>query len=179
VAVLAALPAALVPAARADAHGCAHAHTLIAAASRHQLQRSVVCLINQQRRRHHLPRLRGNQRLNRSAQGWTNAMVRHGNFSHGADFASRITAAGLSWSMAGENIATGFETPSSVVRAWMASDGHCRNILSASFADVGTGVSGRGVAGSGSAGTWTQDFALPMGHGAPSHNYGPANGCPY
>jgi uncharacterized protein YkwD len=106
-------------------------------------------------------------------------MVRSGSFSHGADFASRISAAGFSWSRAGENIATGFRTPAAVVRAWMASTGHCVNILSPSFADVGTGISRHGVAGSGSAGTWTQDFALPMGHRPPSYKSGPANGCPY
>jgi uncharacterized protein YkwD len=106
-------------------------------------------------------------------------MVRDESFSHGADFASRISAVGFSWSRAGENIASGFETPAAVVHAWMGSTGHCENILSPSFADVGTGVSRRGIAGAGSAGTWTQDFALPMGHRAPSGNSGPASGCPY
>jgi uncharacterized protein YkwD len=165
----------------ASAHrrGCRHAHTRIAAASRAQLQRAVVCLINRQRAERHLPRLHANQRLNRSAQGWTNRMVRTDSFSHGADFAARISAVGFDWSRAGENIATGFHTPAAVVRAWMASPGHCQNILSPSFADVGTGVSGRPIAGAGGNGTWTQDFGLPMGHRAPSGNSGPAQGCPY
>ena len=178
-AALGLLAAVLLPAATAQASGCAFAHTPIPAASRHELKEAVVCLINEQRARHHLPRLHASGRLDRSAQGWTNTMVRHGAFSHGADFASRISAVGFSWSMAGENIATGFMTPAAVVNAWMGSTGHCENILSPSFADVGTGVTRRGVAGAGSAGTWTQDFALPMGHHAPSGNSGPASGCPY
>jgi len=44
------------------------------------LQEAVVCLINQQRTHRHLPRLHENQRLNRSAQGWTDVMVRQDDF---------------------------------------------------------------------------------------------------
>jgi uncharacterized protein YkwD len=168
------------PAASAHAgRGCRHANTPIAGASRSALQKSVVCLINRQRSARHLPRLRENGRLNRSAQGWTNSMVRFDDFSHGSDFSARISAVGFNWSMVGENIATGFATPASVVRAWMASPGHCRNILTPSFLDVGTGLSRSPVRGFGSRGTWTQDFGLPMNRHAPSGNWGPANGCPY
>jgi uncharacterized protein YkwD len=164
----------------ASAHGCSNANTPIAAASRAQLQRSVVCLVNRQRTERRLPRLHTSRRLNRSAQGWTNAMVRSDSFTHGANFAARITAVGFVWSLAGENIATGFSTPAQVVRGWMASTGHCQNILSPSFANIGTGVSGQRIPGFASAGgTWTQDFGLPMGHHSPSTNTGPASGCPY
>lgn len=163
-----------------DQRRCQHASTPIAAASRHELQSVVVCLINQQRTERHLPRLQVSQRLSRSAQGWTNTMVSHANFSHGADFAARISAVGFNWAMVGENIATGFRTPAAVVRAWMASPGHCQNILSPSFADVGTGVSGRSIPGfSSRPGTWTQDFGLATGAHALSPNWGPASRCPY
>lgn len=138
-----------------------------------------MCLINEQRRAHGLPRLRESRRLDRSAQGWTDTMVRDGMFTHGSDFAARITAAGFTWSTAGENIATGFPTPRSVVDAWMASTGHCQNILSPSYADVGTGVDNHGIRGYGGPATWTQDFALPQGASPPSNNSGPAAGCPY
>jgi uncharacterized protein YkwD len=148
-------------------------------ATRAQLQHAVVCLVNQQRARHGLPRLRASKRLNRSAQGWTNEMVGHDFFAHGANFSGRITAVGFNWSSVGENIATGFRTPAAVVRAWMGSPGHCRNILTPTFLDLGVGVSKRGVPGAGGAGTWTQDFGLPMSASAPSGNWGPANGCPY
>jgi uncharacterized protein YkwD len=170
--------AAFAPA--ASAQGCANANTPISAASHRGLQRTVVCLVNRQRTERRLPRLHASRRLDRSAQGWTNSMVRSDSFTHGANFAARITAVGFVWSMAGENIATGFSTPAQVVRGWMASTGHCQNILSPSFADVGTGVSDRGIPGfSSGGGTWTQDFGLPMGHHAPSSNTGPASGCPY
>lgn len=160
--------------------GCEHATTPVAAASRPELQRAVVCLINQQRTDRGLPRLVMNRRLNRAAQGWTNVMVHKRDFSHGADFASRISAAGFNWSNVGENIATGYRTPESVVRGWMASAGHCQNILSPNFLDVGIGVSQYSIPGvARSAGTWTQDFALPRGRRAPSSNIRPASGCPY
>jgi uncharacterized protein YkwD len=166
--------------AAARGRGCAHANTPVAAASRAALQRAVVCLVNQQRRAHGLPGMRENARLNRSAQGWTTVMIAHRYFSHGADFASRISAAGFKWSTAGENIATGFRTPAAVVGGWMASAGHCQNILNPNFRSVGTGVSDLAIAGYASGGgTWTQDFGLLMGQHPASGNWGPANGCPY
>lgn len=173
--------AAFAPSAAAQPKpGCEHATTPVSAASRPELQRAVVCLINQQRTRRGLPRLLINSRLNRSAQGWTDARVHRRDFSHGADFASRISAAGFKWSNVGENIATGYRTPASVMRGWMASAGHCQNILSPSFLNVGIGVSEHPIRGvSRSTGTWTQDFALPRGKRAPSSNVGPASGCPY
>jgi uncharacterized protein YkwD len=183
--VLAVLAVALtsvvfVPMASAHGRACAKAHTRVASASRAQLQRTVVCLINDQRRMRGLPDLSENSRLNRSAQGWTDAMVSHRDFSHGADFAARITAAGFHWSNAGENIATGFATPTTVVTAWMASTGHCQNILNPSYRYVGTGVSGRPIGDVHVVGgTWTQDFGLLMGQPAASGNWGPADGCPY
>ena len=164
----------------ADA-GCAYANTPATDAPRAALKTAVVCLINQQRRERGLPALADNERLDRSAQAWTDTMVHTNGFSHGDDFSARITAVGFRWSAAGENIATGFVTPRQVVDGWMGSVGHCRNILAPNFADVGTGIVARGVnqyTGRNSS-TWTQDFALPMGAHAPSGNNGPANGCPY
>jgi uncharacterized protein YkwD len=146
------------------------------------LRPAVLCLINQQRTRRGLPPLRASDQLNRSAQGWTQTMVRTGRFTHGPGdaFARRISATGYNWQTAGENIATGFPTPRSVVAGWMASTDHCRNILNPSFRDVGTGEVDAPVAtfASGPA-TWTQDFGLRMGASAPSRNRRPMNGCPY
>ena len=139
---------------------------------------AAVCLINQQRIKHHLPALHVHQDLNRSAQGWTNVMVDTSRFTHGRDFGSRIAAAGYSWSSAGENIATGFLTPEAVVKAWMASPDHCQNILDPTYSDVGTGLSNHRLGRYGPS-TWTQDFGLWTGHHAPSANYGPQSGCPY
>ncbi len=162
------------------ASGCANATAIVGRAPVQALRAAVVCLINQQRTGRHLPPLHASVLLDRSAQNWTNAMVASDVFSHGSNFAARISAVGFDWRSAGENIATGFQTPRSVVRAWMASTGHCQNILNPTYANVGTGVSRRQVRGWASgAGTWTQDFALSMFKSPPSANWGPADGCPY
>ncbi len=170
----------VVSAASARGRGCAQAHTPIAATSRAALQRAVVCLVDQQRRERGLPALQENARLNRSAQGWTDTMVALRDFTHGADFAARITAVGFRWSSVGENIATGFNTPASVVGGWMASTGHCQNILNPQFRYLGVGVSDHSIAGvSSGGGTWTQDFGLGLGQRPASGDWGPAQGCPY
>lgn len=163
----------------ASAEGCAHAQSSVFGASPAQLRGAVVCLVNAQRRERGLPGLHADGRLDRSAQHWTNYMVGHDVFTHGPNFAARITAVGFDWSTAGENIATGFPTPASAVGGWMASQDHCYNILTPVFRSVGTGVSAAGVSGFGGNGTWTQDFGLRMGSRARSHDWGPAQGCPY
>jgi uncharacterized protein YkwD len=169
---------AFTSAAAAHSRGCAHANSSIHSASHARLRRAVVCLVNRERAKHHLPKFVDNGRLDRSAQGWTNEMVTHRNFTHGADFASRISAVGFDWSSVAENIAAGYQTPASVVRAWMQSTGHCQNILSPVYRMVGTGVS-NGAPSTNDSGTWTQDFGLWMGQHAASASYGAAEGCPY
>jgi uncharacterized protein YkwD len=165
--------------AAAHAPTCAHAHVRISHASgRGEVRQAVNCLINVQRRNHGLPGLRGNNRLNDSAQGWTNVMVHDRAFSHGADFAGRISAVGFDWSRAGENIATGYGTAAGVVRAWMASTGHCQNILNPQFREEGMGVD-LGDALPHGRGTWTMDFALRMHQRATSNDWAAAEGCPY
>jgi uncharacterized protein YkwD len=180
-ALIAAAAICLAPAASARAHPtCSYADTPASAATRAQMRAAVVCLINHQRTKRHLPALHARPSLDRSAQRWTNTMIASRRFTHGGNFAARITAAGFNWSAAGENIATGFATPHDVVRAWMASTGHCRNILDPTFADVGTGVSPHPVGHlPGAPATWTQDFGLQAGHTPPSGNHRPARGCPY
>lgn len=141
---------------------------------------AVACLVNAQRAHFGLPPLQEQPQLESSAQQWTNSMVSAGDLTHGVDFAARIAATGYVFQTAGENIATGFLTPSDVVSGWMHSAGHCRNILTPSYRDVGTGVSPYPVRGWASTpATWTQDFGLSMRQTAPSANWGPANGCPY
>jgi uncharacterized protein YkwD len=181
-------PAAVTASARrqavvhATAHrrACANANTAATAHNLATMRAAVLCLVNRQRTSRGLPPLRENARLDRSAQGWTQRMVTFDEFTHGADFAARITAVGYDWSYAGENIATGYPTPRSVMNGWMASQGHCQNILDPGFSAIGIGVVPRAVRGwaSGPA-TWTEDFGLPMGYPNPSNNHRPADGCPY
>lgn len=64
-------------------------------------------------------------------------------FSHTRPNGSRgltaLNEAGVSYRMAGENIASGQQSAQAVVSAWMNSSGHRANILSASFGRMGVG----------------------------------------
>jgi uncharacterized protein YkwD len=157
---------------------CPDANVAITQAQPGQMRLAVLCLVNEQRTAHGLPKLTPSDKLDRSAQGWTDSMVDSDEFSHGSAFMDRISAAGFDWTTVGENIATGYETPASVVRAWMNSPGHCANILDPAYREVGTGVSARRIPrASSEVGTWTQDFGRLMGQPALSGNDGPANAC--
>ena len=63
-------------------------------------------------------------------------------FSHtnpdGEGPGQRLTKAGYSGGW-GENIAWGQSTPAQVVDSWMNSDGHCANIMRASYTKIGIG----------------------------------------
>ena len=71
-------------------------------------------------------------------------------FSHtrpdGSSCFSATTQFGVSFRTAGENIAYGYRSPEQVVQGWMNSEGHRKNILSASFSVIGIGCyESRGV----------------------------------
>ncbi len=126
------------------------------------MRKAVVCLVNKQRAERGLPALGESRQLDRSAQGWSNWMVRAASFTHGSNFTGRLSAVGYNWSIAGENIATGFSTPWDVMKGWMGSSDHCHNILAPQFTDIGVGVNSHRLGIYGPS-TWTQDFGLPRG----------------
>ena len=61
-------------------------------------------------------------------------------FSHtspeGVDMGQRASAEGYAWSSLGENIAAGNSTVSGVMALWLASPGHCSNIMNPAFTEV-------------------------------------------
>lgn len=68
-------------------------------------------------------------------------MVAGNFFSHtgsdGSNAGQRATAAGYGWRTWGENIAAGQVGVDAVVAGWMASPGHCANVMNARFEDIG------------------------------------------
>jgi len=74
-------------------------------------------------------------------------------FSHtgldGSTPGQRIKAAGYQWNSYGENIAIGYPTEQDVMNGWLNSEGHCKNIMSGLFKDIGVGEDGN---------YWTQEF---------------------
>jgi uncharacterized protein YkwD len=61
-------------------------------------------------------------------------------FSHtgtgGSTVGTRAQAAGYSYRAVGENIAAGYTTLDAVMAGWLASPGHCANLMNASYQDV-------------------------------------------
>jgi uncharacterized protein YkwD len=70
-------------------------------------------------------------------------MAALGYFSHtsqdGRSPWDRIAAAGYTAFATGENIAAGQATPATVVSGWMASTGHCENIMKGTSNEIGVG----------------------------------------
>ena len=52
----------------------------------------------------------------------------------------RIDATGYNWQTCGENIAAGQPSIRAAVKAWLASPGHCANIMDPDFEEMGLGM---------------------------------------
>ncbi len=76
----------------------------------------------------------------------------------GHSVGDRLTADGIGYTAAGENIAMGYQTVESVMQGWMNSPGHRANILRESFTHLGVGVH---LDDGGP--WWTQVFVVPTG----------------
>jgi uncharacterized protein YkwD len=66
----------------------------------------------------------------------------------------RMGQAGYTYSSAGENIAGGSPDAAGTMQQWMGSDGHCANIMSPNFEEIGVGYYPGGEWGT----LWTQAF---------------------
>jgi len=88
----------------------------------------IVDLVNVERRRHGLKPLRMAERLMTSARSWSRTQANNHRMYH---------SSGLG---VGENVAWNQRDPSDVMRAWMNSAGHRRNILNPNYREIGVGV---------------------------------------
>jgi uncharacterized protein YkwD len=178
-----ALGAVALPAAPASAAGCDGADTTLTTLSVSAARDAVLCLVNAERAARGLNAVNQDDKLRAAADLHSLDMVAGGFFDHvnllGEDPGDRITAAGYEWASYGENIAAGYRTPRKVMEGWMRSTGHCHNVLSPSFTELGVGISPVAATLPGMIGTWTQDFGRPEGVAAPSHDEAPSEGCPY
>ena len=121
-----------------------------AAAEADEVQARVLALVNDARSR---PQRCGDKvfapapplRLNPTLQGIANThaadMARNNYFSHtgrdGSTVDGRATRAGYPWRAIGENIAAGQLGADAAVRSWLNSPGHCANIMSPAFSEMG------------------------------------------
>lgn len=121
-------------------------------------QRRVVALVNIEREKVGHDPLTEAPKLDKGATAKAADMRDKGYFSHtsptfGSPFAMMKTY-GVSYNRAGENIASGYRTPESVVRGWMKSPGHRANILSTKYGKIGIGYAKGGKSGA----YWVQWF---------------------
>jgi len=102
-------------------------------------------------------------KLEAAASRHSTDMAVHNFFSHtgsdGSNVGQRVTDAGYRWSGVAENIAAGQDTVSQVMSGWLASAGHCANIMRASYTDVGVACVSSDGSTYGS--YWTMDLASP------------------
>ncbi len=115
----------------------------------------VATLVNEQRAANGLSPLTLDYSLSNVARAKSQDMHDNNYFAHtsptyGSPF-EMMTAFGISYRTAGENIAMGYNTPEAVMEGWMNSEGHRANILNGSFTTIGVGYVADGN-------YWTQEF---------------------
>ncbi|MCO4851054.1 CAP domain-containing protein [Bacillus vallismortis] len=118
-------------------------------------EKKVVELTNAERQKQGLKPLQIDETLSKSARAKSQDMKDKNYFDHqsptyGSPF-DMMKSFGISYKTAGENIAKGQKTPEAVVKAWMNSEGHRKNILNANFTHIGVGYVESGS-------IWTQQF---------------------
>ena len=102
----------------------------------------LLKLHNRERRDDGEKPLKLNNKLSEAAQEYADYLAKSGKFSHTAKgtMSSRVKDAGYKPRAVGENIAVGQKSASSVLKSWMHSEGHKRNILSDKYTEVGFGI---------------------------------------
>jgi uncharacterized protein YkwD len=133
----------------------------------------VIDLVNVERVAHGLVAVRSSSELNRAALDHTRKQADDGQIYHvdpddGSNPGERISRTGYTFSAWGENVAAGYRTAQDVMKGWMDSPGHCRNILNPGFTEIGVGyVTGGAVFGT----FWTQAFARPADEPRPAGTF--------
>lgn len=107
--------------------------------------------------------LKASRLLDKAALIHAQDMAKHDLFEHrgsdGSEPAQRVTRVGYRWRAVGENIASGPADAEAVVQGWLDSPGHCSNIMSPQYTEMGIAyvVNTRSRGGI----YWAQDFASP------------------
>lgn len=126
-----------------------------------RVRAGILAEVNAQRKKAGVPPLGANALLDRAAQRHAEDMLARGYFAHESParktVRERAREAGYDWRAVGENIAEGQFTVDEVMRTWMDSPGHRRNILDPDFRELGVGLA-LGRSGSGYRVLWAQAF---------------------
>ena len=104
-----------------------------------------------------------NAALGTAAQGHSRAMARGNYFAHqdpdGRSVADRAKSAGFRGHRIGENIAAGQGSPNKAMQDWLASPGHCANLMNPMFNQVGAAYATDSRSDAGV--YWTMVFGAP------------------
>lgn len=110
-----------------------------------------------------VPALTWDYSLEQAAFVHSSNMANYNFFDHtglnGDSPSDRVTDQGYSWSATGENIAAGQQSIAEVMDGWLKSPGHCKNIMSANFTQMGASSVTNSSSQYGI--YWTQVFARP------------------
>ncbi|HEU4851243.1 MAG TPA: CAP domain-containing protein [Telluria sp.] len=108
------------------------------------------------------PALAWNGALGQAALAHSKDMARRRVFGHaggdGSDVGKRATRAGYGWRSVAENISFGQRSAEEAVEGWLASPGHCANLMNPAFTEMGAAYALRGAPRP--AAYWTQVFGL-------------------
>jgi uncharacterized protein YkwD len=81
----------------------------------------------------------------------------------GSDVGTRTNRVGYAWWGVGENVSAGYRSGPEALVGWMNSPGHCANMMSAGYTEVGVGA----AHASGDAFGWYRAMVLAKGRGKP------------
>jgi uncharacterized protein YkwD len=133
--------------------GATAADAVVGRASSDTLRARVVELVNAARSKSRrcgserfaaAPPLTTSRKLDDAASVHARDMMRRQFFDHGGSDGSqpkdRVLRTGYQSRLTGENIALGPESAEEVVAGWLASPGHCANIMDSRFQQIGVGL---------------------------------------
>ncbi|MEO8202446.1 MAG: CAP domain-containing protein [Betaproteobacteria bacterium] len=107
--------------------------------------------------------VRWNEVLARAARSHSDDMAKNNFFGHdsrnGTSSADRVERAGYDYGGTAENIAAGQMTTEAAMAAWLASPGHCANLMQADYLEMGAGMASNRQSEMGA--YWTQVFGTP------------------
>lgn len=110
------------------------------------------------------PSLSWKAELGKTALAHSKDMAEKDYFSHqgrdGSQVSDRASRAGYRWQRIGENIAAGQGSAAQVMAGWLASPGHCKNIMNPDFTEMGAAYATNPESTATS--YWTQVFGTPQ-----------------
>ncbi len=104
----------------------------------------LIDLTNQERLKHNLSPLFPNDVLTKAAANKAQDLLKGQYFSHnspeGKKFSAWVKEVNYPYSIVGENLAEGFSSDQTIIKAWMDSPGHRDNILHPEYKEIGIAV---------------------------------------